>query len=55
MIILAIVATIASILWSLFVLFANSMSDAPQADPIGIGTIGFAWIVTIVLWIACFF
>ncbi len=52
MIVLAIAATIASICWSVFVVMANGMSDAPQLAFQGVGSIALAGIVTIVLWVS---
>lgn len=54
MIVLAILASIAAPLWTLFVLFANSMRSSP-GDFIGGGTIAAAWAVVIVLWLAWWF
>lgn len=50
MIVLAIIATIASVIWTLFVFFANSMSDSPGGAFQGGWSIGAAWLVTIILW-----
>lgn len=52
MLFLAIIATLASIVWSFFVLFANGMSSAPTAAFQGGWSIALAWIATIILWIA---
>lgn len=54
MIVLAIVATLAAIAWSLFVLFANSMRSSP-GDFVGAGTIWAAWIGVAVMWLAWWF
>lgn len=53
MLFLAILATIASFVWSVFVVYANGMAPAPTAAGFQGGwSIIAAWIVTIVLWIA---
>ena len=52
MLFLAIIATLASILWSGFVVFANGMSSAPMAAFQGKGSMIGAWIVTVILWLA---
>lgn len=54
MIILAIAATIAAILWLLFVLYANSMRSSP-GEFVGKGTIIAAWIGVAVMWLAWWF
>lgn len=51
MLVLAIFATIASFVWTGFVIFANGMSDAPTAPFQGGGGIALAWLFTLVLWI----
>lgn len=55
MILLAILATLAAVVWSLFVVFANGMSDWPSAGFQGRGTIWAAWVVVAVLWLAWWF
>lgn len=54
MIILGIAATLAAIVWSLFVLYANSMRSSPGAF-VGAGTIWAAWISAAVMWLAWWF
>ena len=43
MTVFAVIAVIAAIVWSLFVIAANGMSDAPSAGFKGGGTIVIAW------------
>ena len=52
MIVLAILATIASIILSVVVVFANGMSDAPTMAFQGGWMIGGAWLVTAALYLA---
>jgi hypothetical protein len=52
MIVLAIIATIAAVLWTAFVVFANGMSDAPSVGFQGEWSIIGAWGVTAALWLA---
>lgn len=54
MIVLAIVATIAAVIWSFVVVCANSMRDAP-GDFMGAGTLIAAWLGVAVLWFAWWF
>jgi hypothetical protein len=54
MIILFIVSIVCAILWSLFVLFANSMSDSAQGDFRGGGSIVVAWVIVIIFFFAWF-
>jgi hypothetical protein len=51
MIVLAVASTIVSIIWSLVVVFANGMSDAPGRFQ-GLGTIIAVWVATTVLWLS---
>jgi len=52
MIVLAILATIASVILSGFVVMANGMSDAPQMAFQGGWMIAGAWLVTAALYLA---
>jgi hypothetical protein len=52
MIVLAILATIASIIWTGFVVVANGMSDAPQMAFQGGWMIAAAWVVVAALYLA---
>jgi hypothetical protein len=54
MIVLAIVGTIAAVMWSFVVLWANSMRSSPGAFR-GRGTIIAAWFGAAVLWLAWWF
>jgi hypothetical protein len=45
---LAVIAVIAAIVWSLFVVAANGMSDAPSAGFQGGDTIVIAWLIAAV-------
>lgn len=51
MIVLAILATLAAIAWTVVVLFANGMASSPQ-DFQGAWGIGLAWIIVAALWAA---
>jgi hypothetical protein len=51
-VIVAILATIASMIWSFFVVFANAMSDAPGQDFQGGWTVIAAWLGTPALYLA---
>lgn len=51
MIILAIVATLAAVVWSFIVLYANGMRSSP-GEFMGAGTIWAAWIGVVVMWLA---
>jgi hypothetical protein len=51
MIVLAILATLASILWTAFTVFANGMSDSPGLPFQGGWSIAAAWAVTSALWL----
>ena len=48
MTVFAVIAVLAAIVWSLFVLAANSMSDNPSAGFQGGGTIVIAWLIAAV-------
>lgn len=50
MIVLAILSTLAAAGCTVFVVFANGMSDAPGAGFQGGWLIAAAWVVTIALW-----
>lgn len=54
MIFLAILATFAAAVWSMFVLYANGMRSSPGKF-VGAGTIWAAWIGVAVLWLAWWF
>jgi hypothetical protein len=54
MIILAIVATISAIFFSLFVLYANGMRSSPGAF-VGAWMIWAAWIGVVIMWLAWWF
>jgi hypothetical protein len=51
MIVLAIVATLAAVVWSFFVLFANSMRSSPGEFQ-GVGIVAAAWLGVAVMWLA---
>ncbi len=55
MIILAILSTIAAAAWSFVVVMANGMSSAPSLGFQGGWTIGAAWAVVVVFWLAWWF
>ena len=55
MIVFAIIGFFAAIVWSLFVIMANGMSDAPMLGFQGGGTIAVAWIVEAILILAWWF
>jgi hypothetical protein len=52
MLFLAIVATLVSIVWTAFVVFANGMSSAPMAAFQGGWSIIGVWVLTVILWLA---
>ncbi len=54
MIVLAIIATVAAVLWSLLVLGANSMRSSP-GDFEGALTLAAAWVVAAIMWLAWWF
>lgn len=51
MLTLAIIATVGSIAWSVFVVLANGMSDSPTTGFIGLGSIVACWAGTFALWL----
>lgn len=51
MIVLSFVATVFAIVWSIFVVCANGMSDAPQDGFRGGWMIGAAWFCVAVMWL----
>ena len=54
MMILAIVATIAAVVWTVFVEYANNMRSSP-GDFVGSGSISVGWILAAVMWLAWWF
>ena len=52
MIVLAIIATVAAVLWSLFVMGANGMSDSSAHQFEGGWTIALIWLAALALWFA---
>jgi cation transport ATPase len=52
MIVLVILALLASIAISIFIVFANGMSDSPSTPFVGGWIIAAAWFVTAALWLA---
>lgn len=55
MLFLAIIMTIAACIFSLFVLFANGISDAPSRAFQGGWLIGLVWLCAAVLYVAWYF
>lgn len=52
MIVLAVLGTLAAIVWTAIVIFANEMSDAPMMGFQGGLTLWAAWIGVAILWFA---
>jgi hypothetical protein len=52
MIVLAILGTLAAIVWTIIVVWANGMSDAPMMGFQGGLTLWLAWIAVAALWLA---
>lgn len=55
MIVFAVLGTIAAIVWSALVVFANGMSSAPSLGFQGGWSIIAAWAAVLVLWLAWWF
>lgn len=51
MLVLSIISTLCAIVWSVFVVFANGMSDSPSSGFQGKWSIIGAWVLVAILWL----